>query len=114
MKLKLIFVPFGIKQKTADNIERLLGIKPEVLDIKNGFLNELFWVKKYSSSKLFVTAVPSYLGQSDLWWNEKEDKFEIYFYKDGVLKNIQDLTVKKLMFGHNIERIYLNGGFKNL
>ena len=108
---KLIFLPYGKKENTIENIERILGIKPFLLELSSGYEQDVEFVNK-TETELFVTAVPTFLNLNDIWWNEKEVRFEIYFYSNGNLKTIQELTEKWIRQSHNIERMFLNDAFK--
>lgn len=108
---KLIFLPYGKHENTVDNIERILGIRPFLLELSNGYEEDIEFVSN-TKIELFVTAVPTFLNLSDVWWNEKELRFEIYFYSNGKIKNIHELTEKWIRQAHNIERMFLNDAFK--
>lgn len=108
---KLMFLPYGKKEKTVENIERILHIRPFLLELSNGYEQDVEFINN-TEIELFVTAVPTFLNLSDVWWNEKELKFEIYFYSNGKIKNIQELTEKWIRQAHNIERMFLNDAFK--
>lgn len=50
----------------------------------------------------------------NIFWNEEEDKPEIYILKSEKWYNITDLTDKKIRKVHNIEKLYLSGLFDNI
>lgn len=59
----------------------------------------------------FATTCPTILYSID-WWNEEEQKFEIYIpTKKGKLKNIQEFTNRELRQAHNVEKMFLGGEF---
>lgn len=88
--------------------------KPQiiVLDGYQGWsFNNAWFLKGKStySNVVFVTNMPQFLNREELW-NKEHKKHFIWFYTMEGWKLVRDLTDKELRAGHNIEKIYRNGG----
>ena len=122
---KLIFCPHGIYRDVYD----ILDEKP-FNDISNdfyfascgsGYENELEDIKELKDGAIVVTAIPTFLCHEDLWYDHEKCKWEVYMVvwkgkkkKKPTLVNIHDLTDKEIRLAHNIEKLYLSGGFGEL
>lgn len=59
----------------------------------------------------FITRCPTILRSID-WWNEEEQKFEIYIPTEkGALKNIHEFIDKVIRHANHIENMFLGGAF---
>lgn len=119
MNKKLIFLRNGIEDFKSLNF----GLEPYCYCIDN-FINAYGYNKTIDMlnndnfiyrTDYVMTSCPTILDarndESDnIWWNEEEHKFEIFFVEDGKLKNISEYTTRELRKAHNIEKLYLNGG----
>lgn len=65
-------------------------------------------IKAAQQPTIIVTNAP-YLLDNGVVWNKKYGPL-VWFQKDGDWVIMQDLTKKELRAGHNIEKIYRNGG----
>jgi len=106
---KLIFLRDGcdVKLSIAAQVSVLsLDIEIGALGYKKAVENA-----KKSNYDWYITTYPTILRSID-WWNEEEQKFEIYIpTKKGKLKNIQEFTDKEIRHAHNIENMFLGGVF---
>lgn len=106
---KLIFL--------RDGCDVRLSITTQVsvlsLDIELGALgyNKAVENAKKSNYDWYITTCPTFLRSID-WWNEEEQKFEIYIpTKKGKLKNIHEFTDRVIRHANNIENMFLGGAF---
>ena len=77
---------------------------------EHGYKKAVDFAEKFNC-KWFLTTCPTMLHSIN-WWNEEEQKFEIYIpTKKGKLKNIQEFTDRELRQAHNVEKLFLGGEF---
>ena len=102
---------------TAREIKEILG--EEWDDAMMHFLNGAEGYKynheiadkamKIFEYNIFITNMVSFLDNA-IAWNKAEKRSLIWIYENGGWVNIHELTNKELRQGHNIEKIYRNGG----
>lgn len=82
-----------------------------LIDAGEGYRNciaKFNLMKALKQNFLIVTNAP-YLLDNSVVWNKQHGPL-VWFQKDGSWIIMQDLTDKELRSGHNIEKIYRNGG----
>ena len=103
--MRLLFFPCGYREDVIKQFVEESGIEVRRLSCENGYLRDMITVE--SKGGIFATDIPTFLREHS--WYDKG--WEIYFYIDGRFVVIQDLTEKILREAHNIENMFLNGGF---
>ena len=107
---KLIFLRDGEKsRKLLDYVRANYTYSAEWYIHQYGYEEAINKIKELDHEWL-MTETPTVLRSID-WWNEDEQKFEIYIPTETGLKNIQEFTDKEIRHAHNIENMFLGGVF---
>ena len=110
---KLIFLKDGEKSR---KLLKLFYVCPNRTHSAEWYIHQYGYEEAINEIKeldheWIMTETPTVLRSID-WWNEDEQKFEIYIPTEkGKLKNIQEFTDKVIRHTHNIENLFLGGVF---
>lgn len=121
MAKTLIFCPNGLENDIDVTENFGDNIVYTVADCKYGYHNALNKLRESKDDFPVITDIPTFLNHEELWYDEEKQRWNVYMVvwkgkrkKKPVPVNIHDLTDRWLRQAHNIEKLFISGGFGEL